>query len=514
MTGVEPRPETYLPLGIADGIRSSTGRTPGKVALAEGERSLTYSDLLARIERVAHGTRHGLGLEAGQHVAVMAPNCLEYIELICGTASAGVPAAMINARSSAREAQVICDDAEARVLFVHPSVEDLRDLDLASVERIIVLGGEYERWLAEAKTGRPEPAPEEWSTFCIPYTSGTTGEPKGVLLPHRARALVFFAMAVEFGCFGSDDRALAFAPLYHGAGFAFAAAPVFFGGFCEILSRFEPEIVLRRLVDGGMTNVFMVPSHFHGLFAPGVGVRERPAHLRAIISNAAPLAQATKEQIVASFGEGLLHECYGATEAGITSNLRPADQLRKERCVGLPFPCTEVRLLDEDGQDVPDGEVGELYSRSPWMFGGYWKRPDATRAAMRGPWFSPGDLARRDDEGYLYIVDRKSDRIISGGVNIYPGEVEDVVARHPAVQEVAVFGVPDERWGEAVQAAVVLRPGEPATVAEILAACGELGRYKLPKRIEFVDALPRNTVGKVLRRALRESHRPAVSGPS
>ncbi len=205
---------------------------------------------------------------------------------------------------------------------------------------MIVIGGPYEEWLASSSPTRPTGTAEEWDTFCIPYTAGTTGAPKGVLLPHRSRVLTFFSMAVEYGCYGPDDRALAVAPLYHGAGFAFALAPVFFGGTCEILPHFDPELLLRAIETGKSTNVFMVPSHFQALFALGDDVLDRydTSSLRTIISNAAPLAQVTKERIVERFGEGLLFECYGSTEGGIVSNLRPADQLRKLQCVGLPFP--------------------------------------------------------------------------------------------------------------------------------------------------------------------------------
>jgi long-chain acyl-CoA synthetase len=502
----QPRPATYLPLAIADGIRTSAAPTPAKVALVEGKRQLRYRDLVSRIDRVANGALHGLGLSRGDHAALLAPNCLEYVELVCGLASAGLATATINARSSSREVSAIANDARARVLFVHPSAEEtVREAQLDTVERVIVIGEEYERWLAQSRAVPCGVAVEEWEPFCIPYTSGTTGAPKGVLLSHRSRAMTFFAMAVAYGCYSSQDRALAIAPLYHGGGFAFAIAPIFFGGFCEILPRFDPELVLRRLDEGGMTNAFMVPSHFQAIFALGSATlqRWRPTRLRALISNAAPLPQVTKEQIVAHFGDGLLHECYGSTESGITSSLGPDDQLRKLSCVGLPFPCTAVRLLDEEGLEVPVGEIGEVFSRSPFLFNGYWDKPDETAASMRDGWFSPGDLARRDEEGYLYIVDRKNDKIISGGVNIYPREIEEAIARHPAVRDVAVFGVPDSYWGEAVHATVVLAPDAVASEQEIVDACAGLGRYKLPKQVEFIEALPRNAAGKVLRRELR-----------
>jgi long-chain acyl-CoA synthetase len=214
-----------------------------------------------------------------------------------------------------------------------------------------------------------------------------------------------------------------------------------------------------------------------------------------------------KERIVGHFGEGLLFECYGSTEGGIVSNLRPPDQLRKEQSVGLPFAVTEVRLLDEAGAEVPPGEVGELYSRSPYLFSGYWQRPAEAEATLRDGWFSAGDLARRDEEGYLYLVDRKDDRIVSGGVNVYPREVEEVLLRHPAVVEAAVFGVPDERWGEAIRAALVVAAADGPSAEEIMEFCRlELAGYKLPKSVEFLTALPRNASGKILRRELREPH--------
>jgi acyl-CoA synthetase (AMP-forming)/AMP-acid ligase II len=502
------RPQSYVPLEIADGVRSSARRTPTKIALQEGARKLSFADLVARADRISSGVLNGLGLRPGQHAAIFAPNCLEFIEISLGLASAGVAPAMVNSRSTSAELAQIANDSEARVLFVHRSLEEVaRSADLDPVERIIVIGGDYEDWLAQARPARPSVSPEEWDTFCIPYTAGTTGRPKGVLLPHRSRTLTFFAMGVEYGCFTAEDRALAIAPLFHGAGFAFALAPIFFGGYCAIVPKFDPELVVGMLVEHRITNTFMVPTHFAALFGLGQDTlaRHNTSALRTLISNAAPLSQATKERIVAHFGEDVLFEIYGSTEAGIVSSLHPADQLRKEQCVGVPFPCTSVKILDEDGDEVPPGTVGELYSRSPFLFSGYWKQPDETAACFRDGFFSAGDLARQDEEGYIYLVDRKKDMIVSGGVNIYPREIEEVLVRHPAVGEVAVFGVPDDYWGEAVRAAVVLHPGESASEKELLDFCKEsISHYKRPKAIDFLVNLPKNATGKVLRRDLRE----------
>jgi long-chain acyl-CoA synthetase len=504
------RPSSYLPITISDGVRTSMGRDPDKVAFRESERELTYRALVERIDRVANGVSHGLHLQPGDRAALLSPNTLEFVEIVCGLAEAGVPPALINSRASASDVKFICDDAAAKVLFVHSSLEELAQAAAPeSAQQIIVIGDAYERWLATSSPRRPRARAEEWDTFCIPYTAGTTGSPKGVLLPHRSRVLTFFSMAVEYGCYGPDDRALAVAPLYHGAGFAFAFAPAFFGGTCEILPRFDPEELLRAIERGRSTNVFMVPSHFQTLFGLGDDVLDRydTSSLRTIISNAAPLAQVTKERIVERFGEDLLFECYGSTEAGIVSNLRPADQLRKLQCVGLPFPLTSVRIVDENGEEVGPEEPGELFSSSPYLFSGYWNRAEESCEAIQDGWFSAGDIAYRDDEGYIYLIDRKNDKIISGGVNIFPREIEEVLLRHPSVVEAAVFGIPDERWGEAVHAVVVLRPAESAEEGGILDFCASsIARYKLPKRIEFADVLPRNAAGKILRRELRDPH--------
>jgi long-chain acyl-CoA synthetase len=325
-------------------------------------------------------------------------------------------------------------------------------------------------------------------------------------VPHRSRILTLFGMAVEYGCYGPDDRFLAIAPMCHGAGMIFSLAPVFFGGYAEIMDRFEPEAVLAGLAGNGITGFFGVPTHFHALMSlpPATLAAGRSATLRTVISNAAALPQAMKETLVGYFGPGLLHETYGSTEAGIVTNLRPPDQLRKQQCVGQPFPCTDVEIRRPDGSTCAADEVGELFSRSPYLFNGYWERPAETAEAWHDGWVTVGDLARRDAEGYLYIVDRKKDMVISGGVNIYPREVEEVILQHPAVADVAVIGIPDDKWGESLKAFVVTRPGAELTVgalAEFLEA--RIARMKQPKVVEFLAAIPRNATGKVVKGELR-----------
>ncbi|MGH7907151.1 MAG: class I adenylate-forming enzyme family protein [Candidatus Binataceae bacterium] len=503
-----PPPSTFRPITIDAGVRAAARHNAGKIALIEGGRRLDFRTLCERIDRVGTAALADLKLKPGDHAALLAPNCLEFIEIVAGLSSRGIAVAMPSPRLRPAEFVFICDDSRARVLFVHHSLEELaRSVKYETVERIIVIGGDYEDWISAASPKAPEFQPEEWTTFAIPYTAGTTGRPKGVLLPHRSRTLTFFGMAVEYGCYSPDDSAIAIAPLCHGAGFAFAMAAIYFGGSCEILARFEPEIVLRKIAESRATNIFMVPTHFHAIFALGARVLDSIAarSLKAIISNAAPLPQATKELIVRHFGAGLLHETYGSTESGTVTNLRPADQLRKIGCVGKPFVCTEVRLLGGGGEDVSPGEVGELFTRSPYLFNGYWRRPAETAAAMRDGWLTVGDLARMDEEGYVYLVDRKDDMIISGGMNVYPREIEEVLYHHPAVLEAAVIGAADSYWGQRIVAFVALRNGAAVSEEELAGHCRRaLADYKLPKHVRFIDAIPRNAAGKILKTALRE----------
>lgn len=503
------RPRGCTPLRIVDGIRAAAERLPAKVALEEGPRRLDYRSLIDRIDRLTNAAGAGLGLTPGTHTAVLAPNCLEYVELLSGLAAAGAPAAQISPQATEREIARICDDSEARVLFVHASLEErARATQLDGVERIVVLGEDYERLLACARPVPPAPvAAEEWATFCIPYSSGTTGDPKGILLSDRARALTFFAMAVEYGAFGPHVRSLCVAPIAHGAGLVSAFAAVYFGGWCSIAPRFDPELLLAQIERERITAVNLVPTHYAAILEldPATVARHDTSSLRTLMSNAAALAQPAKEGIVERFGPHLLHESYGSTEAGFVTTLGPADQLRKPGSVGHPFPGARVRLLDEQGAEVEPGQVGELHSCSPYLFNGYWKRPRETARAFRGGWFSAGDLAHRDEEGYLYLAHRRTDLIVSGGLNVNPREVEDELLRHPAVAGAAVVGLPDDYWGQAVHAAVELRAGAGATAEELRAHCARrLAGYKRPKAVAIVDALPRNAMGKVLHREVRE----------
>lgn len=491
---------------IADGIRAAAFRTPEKTAIAEGGKRLSFRKLVERIDRVSRMAA-GLGLAKGDFVAIQCRNRIEYLELVAGMSSAGVTVATIGPAAPPPEVRFICEDSRAKVLFVDASLADTaRDAVPPSVKRIVVMEKDYDALLSQAQSARLDAGITEHDIFSVPYTSGATGRPKGVMLAHRGRVLACYAMAAEHGCYGPDDRAVATTPMFHGAGFLMALAPVFFGGSVTLLPRFDIEALLAAIEETRATSAYMVPTHFVALFARGETARRYDvSSLKAVISGTAPLAQSMKAKIIEHFGEGRLYERYGTTETNIACALRPADQLRKLACVGQPLPATHLRVLDDNGNDCPQGEVGELAVASPYLFSGYLNLPEATERSMLGDWFVTGDLARIDDEGYVYLVDRKNDMIISGGENVYPREVEEVLLAHPAVAECAVAGLPHPYWGEQVTAWVVLRKGIEGDTASLTDLCRQkLSPYKVPKDIRVIDALPRNSMGKILRRSLRE----------
>jgi long-chain acyl-CoA synthetase len=502
-------PDNYRPLTVPSGIHIAAVRTPAKVALREGERTLTYLELSARVRAVARGLLDA-GLARGERVALLAPNCLEYPEIVCGIADAGLVAVTLNPRAHPKELGGVLADSRARVLIVHPDLAALADATAAPlVERRLAIGAQYAAWRDAPRAAVELPRVTEFDPFILVYTSGTTGAAKGVLLPHRARALLFFAKALRYGCYGPDDRNLAIAPMALGAGFGFSMCALFFGGYVEILPAFDAQTVLRKLNTGGFTGTFVVPSMLQAIFALPDAMLEaqrgRAQALRTINCNAAALPYPLKQKTVAWFGPGILHETYGFTESGIVTDLAPADQLGKPGSVGPAFPQCDVRLLDDAGNEVPRGEVGELFVSSPYLFNGYWERPEETAACMRGDFISAGDLARQDEDGCYYIVDRKKDMVVSGGLNIYPREVEEVLHTHAAVADAAVIGVPDERWGERLRACIVLRPGASASADELIEhARGSLAGYKVPKDVVFLADLPRNANGKILKRLLRD----------
>jgi len=412
------------------------------------------------------------------------------------------------------EVDYVVGHSGARALILDEVLSGAAASSAGSLDRVLSIGGEslgpaYEPALAGADARDPHLMVDERQPFCIAYTSGTTGRPKGVLISHRSRVLTFYASALEWGL-GAGRRSIAVAPMYHGAGFAFGYTPVFTGGTISMLPAWNPEALLEMIQRDRAQSVFLVPTHAQMIKSLGDDVLRGYdlSSLDTLYFNAAALPVALKEWVLDAFPGVGVHELYGSTEGGIITNLRPADARRKAGSVGHPWYMTEVRVVDDEGQPVAPGEPGELFSRSPYLMNGYLNDPEATAACTTDDGFlTCGDVVTVDDEGFIRIVDRKKDLIISGGVNVYPRDVEEAVLRHPSVVEVAVVGVPHETWGETVVAYVVAKPGEALGVDELDAHLRPLlAAYKIPKQVVAVAALPRNAAGKVLKRDLRDQH--------
>ena len=499
------------PLTIVDGVRGFAAAQPAVTAVIDNDRSLTYRELDERSSRLAQALL-AAGHAAGERVCVLLGNRLEYCEVAAGIAKAGLVMVPLNPRLTAAEVDYIVGHSSASALILDEACAPIATAAARAVRTVLsidgtMLGAGYESVLSHSRAVDPEVPIKELAPFCVAYTSGTTGKPKGVVISHRSRTLTFLASALEWNL-GIGRRSVAVAPMYHGAGFAFGYSPVHTGGTVSMLRRWDPEGLLAIIERDRAQSVFLVPTHAQMLRALG---SERIAgydlsSLDTIFFNAAALPPVLKDWVMATFDGVGIHELYGSTEAGIVSNLRPPDAARKPGSVGPAWFMTEVRLVDDDGRPVPPGVPGELFSRSPYLMNGYLDDAHATAACSTDDGFvTCGDVAVRDSDGYLYIVDRKKDVIITGGSNVYPREVEDALLSHPAVRDAAVVGAPDPKWGEQVVAVVVCEPDASLDLDTIDAHLRPLiAGYKIPRQLVTVAELPRNASGKVLKRELRD----------
>jgi acyl-CoA synthetase (AMP-forming)/AMP-acid ligase II len=491
-------------LSLADCARPWALRAPGRPAVIHGGRTLSFGALVERIDRLGNAVLEGLGVEPGSHTGIMASNRLEYVELLLGLSDARVPPVQVAPTASAAELAAICAQSEIRVLFVEPALEEIARQ--APAEHVVVLGEPYEALLSAARTTRPAIGRGDSDIFAFRYTSGTSGLPKASGHSHRSRAIQNLALAAELGLAAPGVHTLSLGSLAQGAGTLEAFAGFLGGGATVMLPLFHPEAALRAIAQHRVTAITGVPTHLTGILELGEAAIRRHdlSSLRTITLIGAPPAQALKERIIGVFGDGLLWEEYGSTEASLVTRLAPDEHLTRPGSAGLPFYGNTLRVVRDDGREAEPGEAGVLQVRSPMLFEGYWGNPEETAAVFSEGYFVTGDLASIDEEGYLYILSRTDDAIITGGQNVHPRQIEEVLLQHPAVADAGVFGMPDARLGEAIWAAVVLREGagEDARSLETYLA-GNLGPGKRPSRIELVSDLPKTANGKLERRTLK-----------
>jgi len=509
-------------LTVADVVAAQARLQPAKIGARDSRRALTFAQWHERASRLANALA-GLGLAKGDRVAILAHNAVEWMEIYVGLAAAGFVAVPINFRLVSPEIAYIAQHCEARAFIAQDDLVDR--VEPIRAELGIVAGGfihfgaerapagwhSYEALLARASPAAPDLSVAPEDTWALMYTSGTTGRPKGAIRNHAGSALIALVSALDMG-FTAHDTGLFVMPMCHANSLYFSFTFTYLGATCVIDDRrsFDPEHLLATLAAAGVTFTSLVPTHYIMMQGVSEAVKRRHdvGRVSKLMISSAPARRETKLGIMEQFPNSQLFELYGSTEAGWVTLLRPHEQLTKLGSVGLEWTGTgPVKLIGADGNEAPDGEVGELYSRTPYVFDGYWKNPEKTAEAFRGAWCSVGDMARRDAEGYYHLVDRKSNMIISGGENVYPSEVERLLGTHPAIQDVAVIGVPHDKWGEAVHAVVVRHAGNAATEMEILEWCKErIAGYKRPRSITFIEEaeMPRTATGKILHRTLRE----------
>ncbi len=503
----------------ADLLSSRARLTPDREALLElaAGRRFSYAELNERACRVANFLREDLGVRAGDRVSILAPNSVAYIDLLYGLAKIGAIFAPLNWRLVARELSYIVNDCTPRVLICGPEFADiLTEMrpDIA-VDHIVSLDGadlpgaaRYEDLLAVASPSEPPRPPfDEDAAHCILYTSGTTGQPKGAIIPQRQVVWNCINTVVSWGLVDADVSPV-FTPLFHGGGLFAFMTPVFYIGGRIVLARdFDVDESLRVIRDEQCTVILGVPTLFQ-MWRDAPAYRAADfSHVRFFISGGAPcpvdLIEAWRREKDVVFRQG-----YGLTEVGPNCfSMTDAESVPKTGSVGKPIFHSEMRLVGPDDGDVPTDEVGELTIRGPHVCGGYWQNPQATAAAFRDGWFYTGDMARRDADGFYTIVGRFKDMIISGGENVYAAEVEAAFREHPAVAEAALIGRPDEKWGEVGVMIVVLEKGHQAQAAELIDFCHDrLARYKVPKQVIITTRLPYSPYGKVMKAELKQQY--------
>ena len=513
-------------LNAGEILRINATLVPDKMGAKDLKRSMTFKEWNDRSCRLANGLL-SLGLNKGDRVAIIAYNCVEWMEIYAAFAKCGLIAVPIMFRLTPSEYEYIVKDAEAKAFIVEKPLVDGVDTirtEAANIQHYIYFGDEntpegyigYEDLIARASADEPAVTVDHSDVWTFMYTSGTTGKPKGVVRTHESYIAFYILNLAEMN-FTREDTGLLVMPMCHVNSIYYSFTFTYIqGGVCVYnMMSFDPEHLLKTLAEQKITFTSLVPTHYIMMLALPDEIKNKydVSCVRKLLCSSAPARKDTKIDILNHFKNSELFEAYGSTEAGLVTLLRPDDQLKKLGSIGREIIGTDrIKLLDDHGREVAEGEVGELFSRGPAFFTEYWNLPEVTRDSFHGEYFSAGDMARRDEDGYYYLVDRKKNMIITGGENVYPSEVENVVGSHEKVKDVAVIGVPDPKWGEAVKAIVILHEGfdkSDDVKKELLNFCKtRIAGFKRPKTIDLIDddEMPRTGTGKILHRALREKY--------
>ena len=496
-----------------DFLASHADSSPTKAAVILGDRSVDFAMLNQRANRAAN-VFQSLDCARGDRIATMSFNSIEGFEIANGLRRAGMVVVPVNYRLRGQEVAYVLNDSGAKVVVAGPDHVDVVTSAVPDVNgdlQYVALGSRlrggwlsYQALMDRASDQRPDASIEDALAASMIYTSGTTGNPKGAWRPDGV-SIENVLQVISLFELSQSDVHLMCGPGYHSGVAFFSALHQVLGATIVVQPRFDADDALDLIERHGVSTTFIAPTLLQRLIDAQHLRPRNVSSLRALILGAAPCPYALKVRAEALFGK-VLWEFYGATETGINTVLRPEDQLRKPGSCGTAVPGQEIRLVGSGGEEVPAGEPGELMVRNSWL-AEYYRRPDATGKSLHDGFFSVGDVAYRDAEGYYFICDRSIDMIISGGVNIYPAEIEAVLHAHPSVMDAAVIGVPDEQWGEAVKAVVQLRAGASATADELIAfSARHVASYKKPRSIDFVAELPRDAAGKLLKRSIREPY--------
>ncbi|MEP7024157.1 MAG: AMP-binding protein [Actinomycetota bacterium] len=509
-----------MPMLVHDFMRRAVIRHGDRPALVDARGTLSYNELWDRSARLAGGLQ-ARGLQPGDRVVSVMNNRNEWVETDIAVSMSGAIRGRLNSRDGEREWTITLQDLLPKVVVSGPEaapvLERIRATGQVGDFELLTLGaGEsYEELIGRSAPVEPVPVGED-DIYLVFHTSGTTGRYKGAVYLHRNWFNTYRnILALIMGGLDHTDALLHVGPLSHQSGILTGPA-LFQGARSVMLEHFDPESFFDIVARERISCTILAPAIINMLASHPAAATADLSSLRTIFYSGSPISPTVLRKAMDVFGPIFL-QGYGSTEGGTVYNtiLYPDEHVlalkehpdRLSSC-GRAVPFFDVRIADEDGGEVPDGEMGEVWVRGDAVSVRYWNQPEATAAAYEDGWFKMGDLAVRDAEGYITIVDRKNDMIVSGGLNVYPREVEDAIASHPAVREVAVIGVPDEKWGEAVMACIAPVPGAAPELAEIQQHCREVGlaSYKKPVRLELIDEVPKTPVGKLFRRALREKH--------